>query len=118
VDIDSRTARLCIAGTQAEYARDLDAARRLFAQAWDAAVDDYDAAMAAHYIAHLEPDPDEALRWNMVALERGRRDSRAESFMGSLLVSLGGSYEAVGQLAEAERYFALAADRGVEHHRG
>jgi hypothetical protein len=118
MDVDSRTAQLCIAGTQAEFARDLEAAKRLFSEAWAAAVDDYDAALAAHYVAHLEPDPHEALRWNLIALEKARLDPRADSFMGSLLVSLGGAYEAVGQAAEAERYFALASERGVEHYRG
>ena len=117
-ELDSRTAHLCIAGTQAEFLRDLDTARRLFSEAWDAAADDYDAAMAAHYVAHLACDPHEALRWNLVALERASRDPRADSFMGSLLVSLGGSYEALGLTTEAERYFALASERGVEHYRG
>jgi len=118
MNLDGRTAQLCVAGTQAEFARDLEAARQLFSEAWDAAVDDYDAAMAAHYIAHLEPDPEEALRWNLIALERGRLDERADSFMGSLLVSLGGAYQAVGQTTEAEHFFALASERGVEHYGG
>lgn len=118
MEFDSQTARLCIAGTQAEFARDLDAARQLFRDAWDAALDDCDAAMAAHYVAHLESDPAEALRWNLVALERGRRDPRAQAFMGSLYVSLGGSYETLGRRREAERCFALASECGVEHHRG
>ncbi len=74
--------------------------------------------MAAHYVAHLESDPQQALRWNLVALERGQKDQRAESFLGSLLVSLGGSYEALGRHEEAEHYFALASERGVEHYRG
>lgn len=118
MDLSSPTARLCAAGTRAEFARDIDDARSLYGRAWDAAVDDYDASIAAHYIAHLEPDPHEALRWNLVALERGRLDSRTESFMGSLLVSLGGSYESLGEAAEAERYFAQAAEHGVVHCRG
>ena len=117
MQLDSRTTKLCIAGTQAEFSRDIESARRLFSDAWDAAADDCDAAMAAHYVAHLAPDPHEALRWNLIALERGRLDPRAESFMGSLLVSLGGSYEALGQTSEAEHYFALASERGVAHHR-
>jgi hypothetical protein len=116
--LDSRTAQLCIAGTQAEFARDLATARALFAEAWAAARDDYDAAMAAHYVAHLATDPREALRWNLIALERAALDARTESFLGSLLVCGGGSYEALGHAAEAEHYFALASKHGVEHFRG
>lgn len=118
MELISATARLCVEGTQAEFARDLDTARRLFREAWDAAADDYDAAMAAHYVAHLEPDIAEALRWHLVALERARLDERADAFLGSLFVSLGGAYEALGDTVEAERYFALATERGVTHYRG
>lgn len=118
MDTSSRTAQLCIAGTQAEFERRIEDARRLFGEAWDAAADDYDAAMAAHYVAHLEPDPHEALRWHTIALERAELDERAEEFMGSLLVSLGGAYEAVGDPAKADHYFELAARRGVRHFKG
>jgi hypothetical protein len=115
VDLDSRTSRLCIEGTRAEFERRLDAARELFLAAWEARADDYDAAIAAHYVAHLESDPDEALRWHTVALEHARCDDRTAEFMGSLLVSLGGAHEALGDAVEAERYFRLAARRGVRH---
>ncbi len=118
MDLGSRTAQLCIQGTQAEFERRIDDARRLFGEAWDAAVDGYDASMAAHYIAHLEPDPAGSLRWNIIALQRGQSDERALTFMGSLLVSLGGSYEQHGETELAEHYFALAAEHGVVHHRG
>ncbi len=114
MDTGSHTAQLCIAGTQAEFDRRIDDGRRLFQCAWDAAVDDYDASMAAHYVAHLEPEPKEALRWHLIALERARLDDRAAVFMGSLFVSLGGAYEMVGNPVEAERYFRLAAELGVE----
>lgn len=86
MDVSSRTARLCIAGTQAEFERRADVARDLFLEAWKAAADHFDAAMAAHYVAHLEPDASEAHRWHLTALEHAQRDSRAEEFMGSLLV--------------------------------
>ena len=46
MDTGSRTAQLCIAGTQAEYERRLDDARRLYREAWEAVTDDYDACYA------------------------------------------------------------------------
>jgi hypothetical protein len=115
MDLDSRTARLCLEGTQAEFERRLDDARRLFLAAWEARADDYDAGMAAHYVAHLEPEPHEALRWNLLALEHAQRDSRSAEFMGSLLVSLGGACEATGDAVEAQRHFELASQYGVQH---
>jgi hypothetical protein len=115
MDTTSRAAQLCIDGTRAEFLRRIDDARRLYLEAWEAAEDCYEAAIAAHYVAHLEPDPVEALRWHLIALERARCDPRTEEFMGSLLVSLGGAYEAVGDVAQTERLFQRAAEKGVHH---
>ena len=105
-------------GTQAEFERRLGDARQLFLDAWDARVGDYDAAVAAHYVGHLEEDPQEALRWHALALDHAQLDERGGEMLGSLFVSLGGAHEAVGDIAEAERYYELAAQEGVEHFRG
>lgn len=118
MDLESRTARLCMEGTQAEFERRIEAARGLFLAAWEARADDYDAALAAHYVAHLETDPHEALRWHLLALEHAQRDGRAAELMGSLLVSLGGAYEAIGDAARAERFFERASHHGVQHVAG
>jgi hypothetical protein len=75
----------------------------------------YEASMAAHYVAHLEPNPATALAWDFEALRRGLMDDRATEFMPSLYVSLGGSYERMGDVVEAERYFDLAAELGLVH---
>jgi hypothetical protein len=117
MDLDSRTAQLCLEGTQAEFERRIDDARGLFLAAWEAHTDD-DAAMAAHYVAHLESDPDEALRWHLLALGHAQMDERSAEFMGSLLVSLGGAYEAIGDAAEAKRFFELASHHGMQHVAG
>lgn len=115
MDLSTQTVRLCIAGTQAELRRDLETARSLYTQAWQVASDDYDRTIAAHYLGHLEPDLVETHRWNVLALSCAQRDPRTEPFLGSLLVSLGGTFEQLGQLEAAQRMFAQAADYGVIH---
>jgi hypothetical protein len=115
LDLTSQTARLCIAGNQAEFERRLGDAHALFAQAWDAETDDYEATIAAHYIAHLEPDPATALAWDLEALRRGLMDDRSAEFMPSLYVSLGGSHERVGDAVQANKYFDMAAELGLVH---
>lgn len=115
MDLSSPTAQLCMAGTQAEFDRRLEDARRLFAEAWDAATDDYEAAMASHYVAHLEPDPTIALDWDLEALRRALLDQRTSEFLPSLYVSLGRAFQRVGNAAESQRYFALAAKLGLVH---
>jgi hypothetical protein len=115
LDLTNETVRLCTAGNQAEFERRLADARVLFSQAWDAATDDYEASIAAHYVAHLEPDPATALAWDREALRRGLMDDRAAEFLSSLYVSLGGAYERVGDTVEAKNYFDLAAELGLVH---
>jgi hypothetical protein len=119
VDLTRRTVQLCAAGTRAEFERHHDDARRLFAAAWQAATDDYDRAVAAHYIAHLERDPDDRLLWNRRALDHAQRADRdlVAPLLGSLYVNLGHSYELVAEPQEAERYYALAAEHGILHAR-
>ena len=117
MDINNPVVRLCIAGTQAEFAGRLDDARGLYAQAWEAAHNDYEACIAAHYVARFQATPEDGLRWNLEALERARRveDGSVEAFYPSLYLNLGRSHEALGNPAEARRYYGLAAGLGVVH---
>ena len=75
----------------------------------------FSASIAAHYVAHLEPDPASALAWDREALRRGLMDDRAAEFMPSFYVSLGGSYERMGNAVEAKKCFDLAAALGLVH---
>lgn len=101
---------LCAAGMECEGTP--DEARALFERAWDARCDDYDASIAAHFLARLQPTPADTLRWNEVALRHAQAvpDGRAVDLMASLLLNVGDSYFAVGQYTAA----ATAAERAAE----
>lgn len=120
MDIGSETARFCIAGVEAEFEGRGDDARGLYEQAWLVARDDYDRAIAAHYVGHalthIDGDPVAALPWLRLALEAAYRDERATAFRASAHVALGGCYEALG-MPEAAREFELAARLGIRHVR-
>jgi tetratricopeptide (TPR) repeat protein len=117
MDTHNRVIQLCLAGSQAEFEGRIEAARDLYRQAWEAAGDDYEACVAAHYRARRLEDPQESLRWNQEALARARNvgDERVESFYPSLFLSLGQSYEMLGDQAEATHYYEMAAALGVNH---
>ena len=117
MDVDNPVIQLCLVGTQAEFEGRLDAARAAYRQAWELAKDDYDACMAAHYVARLQSDPAVTLHWNQVALARAEAvdDERVRGFYPSLYLNLGQSHEELGHEAEAQRYYALASDLGFEH---
>ena len=116
MDTENPVVKFCTAGTAAEFAGNIDEAKALYRQAWDAATDDYEASIAAHYMARHQP-PEVAFRWNQIALERADRvpDARVQPFYGSLYVNMGHSYEQMGDQTAAEHYYALAATFGVVH---
>ena len=104
-------------GTQAELQGLINEARSLYQRAWKAAQDDYDACIAAHYVARHQESHKERLHWNQVALDKANAvtDNRVQEFYPSLFLNMGQSYELLGNLNEAKRYYALAARLGVIH---
>jgi hypothetical protein len=117
MDLDNPVVKLCMEGTQAEFQGRNDDACRLYSQAWEAARDDYDSCVAAHYVAHCQEDPQASLHWNQEALKHADAagDDRVRDFYPSLYVNLGHAHEVLGNLVEAERYYKLAADLGLVH---
>ena len=109
IDGDSVVARLCAAGMAVDG--DAVAAGALFQQAWDARRDDYEASIAAHFMARHQPSPNETLYWNRLAAEHAEAvpDARAKPLLASLYLNLADSYLALGHSASA----TIAAERGV-----
>lgn len=54
MDMNDPVIKLCVEGTQAEFAGRMDAACALYMQAWSAASDDYQACVAAHYMTRSQ----------------------------------------------------------------
>ena len=113
IDPDNPVVKLCAAGMQAEFEGRHDDARSLFMEAWTASQDDFDACVAAHYVARHQESPEDTLRWNQEALDRAGRveDDRVQSFFPSLYLNLGHSHEVLGNRDEASRCYELAAQR-------
>ncbi len=108
---------LCIAGSRAEFEGRQTDAYAIYAQAWATAQDDYEACIAAHYMARSVTDPNEIFRWNREALNRAEavNNEQVQSFYGSLYLNMGHSHELLGEQTEAERFYALAAELGAVH---
>ena len=117
MDTSNPVIQLCLRGAFAEFEQRLDDARILYQRAWAATTEDYEACIAAHYLARCQDDPGEALRWNQLALNHAElvSDERVSDFYPSLYLSLGRSYEVVGDPGLAQRYYGLAAELGVIH---
>jgi hypothetical protein len=119
MDIKNTVVQLCQEGIQAEFEGRKDDACSLYWKAWMSVRDDYDACIAAHYVARCQDDPHQALYWNLEALRRAESvgDERVASFLPSLYVNLGYSYELLGDEAESKHFYQLAAGLGLFHSR-
>ena len=117
MDIKNPIIQLCLEGSRAEFERRLDDARLLYQRAWDARTDDYEACIAAHYLARFQDSAEACLRWNQVALDYADKvkDERVKEFYPSLYLCLGRSHEVLGDLIKAQRYYHLAAELGAVH---
>jgi hypothetical protein len=117
MDVNNPVIQLCMEGTRAEFEHRLDDARLHYQRAWEARADDYDACIAAHYIARFQETPEETLRWNQTALSHADAvgDERVGDFYPSLYLNLGKSHEVLGNQAEAQKYYSLAAELGFVH---
>lgn len=117
MDANNPIIKLCIEGTQAEFNGSMKAACALYRQAWEASTDDYEACIAAHYVARCQESPDDIFNWNRIALERAQavNHDRVRDFYPSLYLNMGRSWELLGNRAEAEKYYKRAAHLDVTH---
>ena len=92
---------LCAEGMAIEG--DAGAARVLFEKAWEVRRDDFDAAVAAHFLARHQPTPELTLHWNALALDHAVQvgDGRADELLASLYLNLGDSHRVLGNRGEA-----------------
>ena len=96
---------MAMEGTPAE-------ARRLFEQAWAIRRDDYDAAIAAHFIARHQLTPADVLHWNALAVRHAEAvpNGRAAELMASLYLNLGDAHANLGDVAAGAEAVRRAAD--------
>jgi hypothetical protein len=69
---------------------DASAALRLFEQAWEARRDDYDASIAAHFLARHQATVEDRLAWNVRAAYHAElvADDRARELRAPLYLNL------------------------------
>jgi hypothetical protein len=113
VNLENPVVKLCAAGMAAEgEGRGADA-KALFEQAWEASRDDFEACIAAHYVARHQATPEATFEWNERALLRAQAagDGRVSGFLPSLYLNYAHSLEQLGRTHEACNYYGLAAAR-------
>jgi hypothetical protein len=111
MDPNNPVVRLCAQGMRAESEGRNTDARALFQQAWQTAADDYDACVAAHYIARHQSTPEDTLRWNGECLARANRvaEDRVRDFYPSLHLNMARAYQELGDRGRAREHYLNAA---------
>lgn len=117
MDLNNPVIKLCVEGTQAEFQGQIERARACYQKAWESAQDDFEACIAAHYLARHQDRPEVCLYWNRVALEKAEAvgDVRVQDFYPSLYLNMGLSHELLGNWTEAKQFYDLAAELGFFH---
>jgi tetratricopeptide (TPR) repeat protein len=107
MDPNNPVVKLCAQGIEIEMKGRRDEARSLYLQAWELRQDDVDACIAAHYVARHQETPAEVLRWNELALTHAISASAdsVRSFLPSLYLNLGKSYEDLGDTSRARELY-------------
>src|SRR4051812_19835922 len=108
VDPDNPVVALCAAGMAVDG--DPEQARALFMRAWSIHRDDYEASIAAHFLARHQPTDEETLAWNERALQHATMvtDGRTTEFLASLYLNVGDSYLATRRPNDAATAARLA----------
>lgn len=113
MDPDNPVIALCARGMAAESEGRPEEAASLFLEAWQAAADDYEACVAAHYLARHQSAPADVLHWNQEALTRADRvgDDRVQGFYASLHLNLARARADLGEPELAREHYLSAAGR-------
>jgi hypothetical protein len=111
IDPDNAVVRCCAEGIQLEMEGKIEDASRHYTRAWEIRKNDYEACIAAHYLARVQETTEDILRWNLEALACADKadDENIRSFYPSLYLNVGRAYEHAGNNSEALTYYRLAA---------
>jgi tetratricopeptide (TPR) repeat protein len=114
MDTNNPIVKLCIEGSKAEFEGRKTDAFKIYLKAWEIKTNDYEACVAAHYIARFQETPEDVFFWNKKALDHAKaaNDENINSFYPSLYLNMGRSLEALGNQEEANINYNLAIKAG------
>lgn len=110
-DPNNPVVQLCLEGMSREDGGDRVEAGRIYQRAWSMAGQDFERFLAAYFFARVQTVEAEKLKWLRTTLEIGLGidDDSVRSAFPALHAAIARSYEAIGDLAQAEKHRATAA---------
>jgi hypothetical protein len=122
---NNHVVRLCLQGMGMEEKGQPKEAKRLFAQAWNEAANEFEKFIAAHYVARHQENVTDNLRWLETALQFALQmnDDAVKAALPSLYDNIARCYHALNDPGQAKLYDDLAAsftdnppDKGPFYH--
>lgn len=112
IDPSNKVVQLCSEGMSAEFEGKLDESEELFNQAWALASNNFEAFIAAHYMARRQLSLADKLKWNLESFYLANKieGDGMNKYLPSLCLNVGKSYEDLEQIAEATYYYRLGAE--------
>lgn len=112
MDPNNPVVAMCAEGMRAESEDRVTEAKELFKRAWEASSDDYEACIAAHYLARHQETMEQTLHWNEESLRRAKlvAGERVEGFLPSLYLNLGYCHEELGDVEKAGAFYRRAEE--------
>lgn len=113
VDTNDPVVQFCAQGIQEEMTGNATAAAELYTKAWNAKSTDYQACIAAHYMARIQTTHQDVLHWNLLALQHAEQvgEDDVSAFYPSLYLNVGKSYEDLGDVAEANKFYLVGTQK-------
>jgi tetratricopeptide (TPR) repeat protein len=104
---DNKVVQLCAQGMEMEGQGRLTKAGDLFNEAWNAALNDFEKFIAAHYVARHQKNVSDKLKWDEVALKHALNinDKTIKETLPSLYLNIGKCYEDLDDLDNAKNNY-------------
>lgn len=109
MDSENHIVKLCASGMEQEGLGEKQKAAGLFNEAWKMASTDYEKAVAAHYVARHQPDVQQKLNWDVLALKHAELSHEdVKGFFPSLYLNIAKGYEDLLEKEHALYHYHLA----------
>ena len=122
---NNNVVKLCIQGMDMEDKSKPEEASKLFLQAWNEAINDFEKFTAGYYAARHQKNVSDKLKWLETVLELGLKinDDTVKSAFPSLYLNIAKCYEDLGDADNAKKNYELAnslkdkpSDKGPFYH--
>jgi tetratricopeptide (TPR) repeat protein len=124
-DPRNKIVQLCIQGMALEENGKSDEANKIFLQAWNESTNDFEKYLSAHFIARLQKNVREKLKWLQTCLEFALKvnNDSVKGALSSLYSNIAKCYDELGDQENAGKYLKLSissaekiSDKGPFYH--